>query len=206
MHTVLIGTRTYSLEWGSSLFSATVLPVGLGSRGVPVGIAPCGAINGGSWTTAGSARPPAGKLCPGGRRLGPPPTTGYVHVRRIPKGSDASLDNAIRSPGPITGLVVDVHGNGGGRFDPATAFVNFDPHATGSPDRPRDAGPIALPADERTISAGQGWASWLAANCRARPFGSTTAGASSPRVERDVAGGLYEVVGSLSRYAGRGLG
>jgi C-terminal processing protease CtpA/Prc len=99
-------------------------------------------------------------------------------------------------------LIIDVRGDSGGGFAPATAFVNFDPHATGFASRPRYGGPIAPLTDERTVSAGEGWANWFEANRRARLFGSTTAGASCRKVEPDVAGGLYKVVVPVEPYKG----
>jgi C-terminal processing protease CtpA/Prc len=129
---------------------------------------------------------------------------GYIYVRRIRQGLERSLDRALRELGDIQGLIIDVRGNSGGGFDTATAFVNFDPvqAAAGGPVRPRYAGPIALLLDERTISAGEGWASWFVARRRARVFGSTSAGASSRKVTYDLTNGLYKVVVPVKAYTG----
>ncbi len=107
--------------------------------------------------------------------------TGYVYVRRIKGDLERALDQAIRGMPGISGLVIDVRGNSGGGFDSNTAFQNFDAEARapGQPERPRFTGPIALLIDERTISAGEGWASWFVAKKRARLFGTTSAGASA---------------------------
>ncbi len=129
---------------------------------------------------------------------------GYIYVRRIRQGLERSLDRALRELGDIRGLIIDVRGNSGGGFDTATAFVNFEPApvAAGGPLRPRYAGPIALLLNERTISAGEGWASWFVARKRARVFGSTSAGASSRKVTYDLTNGLYKVVVPVKAYTG----
>ena len=129
---------------------------------------------------------------------------GYIYVRRIRQGLERSLDTALRELGDIRGLILDARGNSGGGFDTATAFVNFDTAqaAAGGPVRPRYAGPIALLLDERTISAGEGWASWFVARRRARVFGSTSAGASSRKVTYDLTNGLYKVVVPVKAYTG----
>ncbi len=129
---------------------------------------------------------------------------GYIYVRRIRQGLEESLDRALSALGEMRGLILDVRGNSGGGFDTRTAFVNFDlaPAAAGGPERPLYAGPIALLLDERTISAGEGWASWFVARKRARTFGSTSAGASSRKVTYDLTNGLYKVVVPVKAYTG----
>ena len=51
---------------------------------------------------------------------------GYILVRRIKQGLEASLDQALASLGSLKGLILDVRGNSGGGFDTSTAFRNFD--------------------------------------------------------------------------------
>jgi C-terminal processing protease CtpA/Prc len=130
---------------------------------------------------------------------------GYILVRRIKAGLEASLDQALASLGPLNGLILDVRGNSGGGFDTATAFQNFDrtPEAGDTqPKRPRYTEPIALLIDERCISAGEGWASWFIAHKRARVFGTTTAGASARKTTYTLSNGLYKVVVPVKAYNG----
>jgi C-terminal processing protease CtpA/Prc len=133
---------------------------------------------------------------------------GYILVRRIRPGLEASLDKAIQSLSPMKGLILDVRGNSGGGFDTSTAFQNFEPapekaaSQAGKDARPRYAGPIALLIDERCISAGEGWASWFIARKRARVFGTATAGASSRKATYTLQNGLYKVVIPVKAYTG----
>ena len=129
---------------------------------------------------------------------------GYIYVRRISNGLEAKLDAALKGLGVIDGLILDVRGNSGGGFDTETAFANFDPAADAArvAGRPRFTGPIAMLVDERTISAGEGWASWFVARKRARFFGSTTAGASCRKITYKLTNGLYEVVIPVKAYTG----
>ena len=62
---------------------------------------------------------------------------GYIYVRRIRQGLEASLDKAVRDLGDIKGLVLDLRGNSGGGFDTSTAFVNFDASPAAGTDRPQ---------------------------------------------------------------------
>ena len=130
------------------------------------------------------------------------PGIGYIYVRRIKDDLESGIDGALRSLGPLHGLVIDVRGNSGGGFDADAAFANFDPHEARWPDRPRYPGPIALLTDERCISAGEGWSSWFVANHRARLFGATTAGASSAKEEYALTDGLFKVVVPVKPYTG----
>jgi C-terminal processing protease CtpA/Prc len=125
-------------------------------------------------------------------------------VRRIAQGLEQGLDRAIRGLSGMRGLIIDVRGNSGGGFDSSTAFENFDlsRSATADSKRPSYKGPIALLIDERTISAGEGWASWFIARKRARVFGTTTAGASSRKQTYTLANGLYKVVVPVKAYTG----
>ncbi len=125
---------------------------------------------------------------------------GYIYVRRIPNGLDGLLDAALKDLGDLRGLILDLRGNSGGGFDSDTAFRNFD--AEPDPARPHYAGPIALLIDNRTISAGEGWASWFVAKKRGRFFGSTTAGASSRKETYPLDNGLYQVVIPVKAYPG----
>jgi len=129
---------------------------------------------------------------------------GYVHVRRMRKGLEASLDQALNSLGDIKGLIIDVRGNSGGGFDVNTAFQSFNLAGDKGPVRhsPHHDGPIALLIDERCISAGEGWASWFVAKKRARLFGTTTAGASSRKETYTLTNGLYKVVIPVKAYTG----
>jgi RNA polymerase sigma factor (sigma-70 family) len=130
--------------------------------------------------------------------------TGYIYVRRIRGDLERALDQAIRGMPGITGLIIDVRGNSGGGFDTNTAFLNFDAEAksTDQPARPRYTGPIALLIDERTISAGEGWASWFIAKKRARVFGTTSAGASARKQTYTLSNGLYKVEVPVKAYTG----
>ena len=128
-----------------------------------------------------------------------------LHLRQADSpGARAVAGPGVRELGDIRGLIIDVRGNSGGGFDTTTAFVNFDPaHAAArGPVRPRYAGRIALLLDERTISAGEGWASWFVARRRARVFGSTSAGISSRKVTYDLTYGRYKVVVPVKAYSG----
>jgi C-terminal processing protease CtpA/Prc len=128
---------------------------------------------------------------------------GYILVRRIKSGLEASLDQALASLGPLKGLVLDVRGNSGGGFETATAFRNFDLAPDASvPKRPRYTAPLALLIDERCISAGEGWASWFIAQERARVFGTTTAGASARKAIYTLPNGLYKVEVPIKAYSG----
>jgi carboxyl-terminal processing protease len=129
---------------------------------------------------------------------------GYIYVRRIAQGLEPGLDRAIRGLSGMRGLIIDVRGNSGGGFDSSTAFENFDlaRSATADSKRPSYKGKIALLIDERTISAGEGWASWFIARKRARVFGTTTAGASSRKQTYTLSNGLYKVVVPVKAYTG----
>jgi RNA polymerase sigma factor (sigma-70 family) len=129
---------------------------------------------------------------------------GYIHVRRMRQGLEASLDQALNSLGDIKGLIIDVRGNSGGGFDVKTAFQNFDQTGDNAAarHRPHYDGPIALLIDERCISAGEGWASWFVAKKRARLFGTTTAGASSRKETYALTNGMYKVVIPVKAYTG----
>jgi RNA polymerase sigma factor (sigma-70 family) len=137
-----------------------------------------------------------------------PDGIGYILVRRIKQGLEASLDHALAGLGSLKGLILDVRGNSGGGFDTSTAFRNFDlaPDAgadrSALPKRPRYTGPIALLIDERCISAGEGWASWFIAQKRARVFGTSTAGASARKVTYTLRNGLYKVQVPVKAYNG----
>ncbi len=129
---------------------------------------------------------------------------GYIAIRRIRAGLEPTLDRAIADLGDLKGLVLDLRGNSGGGFDVNTAFVNFeatDRKSAGAA-RPRYQGPIALLIDERTISAGEGWASWFVANKRAKLFGATSAGASCRKEIYTLTNGLYRVVVPVKAYTG----
>lgn len=127
---------------------------------------------------------------------------GYIYVRRIRGQLIESLDRAVSELAEARGLIVDVRGNTGGGFDAQRALRNFDTNDGQEPHRPRFAGPIALLIDERTISAGEGWASWFIANKRARVFGTATAGASSRKAEYTLTNGLYKVIVPVKAYTG----
>lgn len=129
---------------------------------------------------------------------------GYIYVRRIRQGLEASLDHAIRALTNACGLIIDVRGNSGGGFDTSTAFVNFEKPTAGSGEgnRPRYTGPIALLTDEACVSAGEGWASWFIANKRARVFGTATTGASARKITYTLTNGLYQVVIPVKAYTG----
>jgi len=133
-----------------------------------------------------------------------PNRIGYIYVRRIPNGLEGLLDGALNGLGDIKGLIIDVRGNSGGGFDVNTAFRNFDLalDQAAKPQRLRYSGPIALLIDERTISAGEGWASWFIAQKRAKVFGTTSAGASSRKVVYTLTNGLYRVVIPVKAYTG----
>ena len=131
---------------------------------------------------------------------------GYIYVRRIRQGLEAGLDRAIKGLTGMKGLIIDVRGNSGGGFEASTAFQELRPlrrarRSSGSK-RPSYRGPVALLIDERTISAGEGWASWFTANKRARVFGTTTAGASSRKETYTLSNGLYKVVVPVKAYTG----
>ena len=129
---------------------------------------------------------------------------GYIYVRRIKEGLEMKLDQALLSLGAVKGLIIDLRGNSGGGFNPATAFRNFD-LAKGpaqEPHHPHYAGPIALLTDERCISAAEGWASWFVAARRARLFGTTTAGASARKEMYALSNGMYKVQIPVKAYTG----
>ena len=127
---------------------------------------------------------------------------GYIYVRRIRRALNADLDKAVAALKECTGLIIDVRGNSGGGFDAASAFRNFDLANKEEPERPRFTGPMAVLIDARCISAGEGWASWFAANQRARFFGEATAGASSRKRTVKVCGGLFRAVFPVKAYKG----
>ncbi len=127
---------------------------------------------------------------------------GYIYVRRINDNLIDGLDRAVRLLGSCKGIIIDVRGNSGGGFDADRSFRNFDLDDKDEPDRPRFKGKIALLLDERTISAGEGWASWFIAKKRAKTFGSTTSGASSRKEEYTLTNGLYKVIVPVKAYTG----
>ncbi len=129
---------------------------------------------------------------------------GYIHFRRMRQGLEVSLDQALNALGELKGLVIDVRGNSGGRFDDRTAFRNFDvsPARAAAPHRPLYKGPIAMLIDERCISAGEGWASWFVARTRARLFGAAIAGASARKDVYALLHGLYKVQVPVKVYTG----
>jgi C-terminal processing protease CtpA/Prc len=129
--------------------------------------------------------------------------TGYIYVRRIRDGLEASLDKAVSELKGARGMIVDVRGNTGGGFERATSHANFysDGEANEA-NRPRYTGPMALLIDSRCISAGEGWASWFIANKRARVFGETTAGASSRKEIYTLKNRLYRVQLPVKAYGG----
>jgi len=128
---------------------------------------------------------------------------GYIYVRRIREGLEASLDQAVRRLKDARGLIVDVRGNTGGGFERRTSHVNFyvDEDTTDT-HRPRYKGPMAMLIDSRCISAGEGWASWFVANKRATFFGQTTAGASGRKEIYLLKNGLYRVKYPVKAYTG----
>ncbi|MFH1268417.1 MAG: S41 family peptidase [Planctomycetota bacterium] len=79
---------------------------------------------------------------------------------------------------------------------------NFAPDDPEEPERPRFKGPMALLIDARSISAGEGWASWFIAEKRARVFGEATAGASSRKRTYTLKNGLYQVTFPVKAYRG----
>ncbi len=128
---------------------------------------------------------------------------GYIYVRRIQDGLEASLDKAVSELKGAGGLIVDVRGNTGGGFERETSHVNFHPDGEANePNRPRYTGRMALLIDGRCISAGEGWASWFVASKRARVFGETTAGASSRKEIYTLKNRLYRVQLPVKAYGG----
>lgn len=133
-----------------------------------------------------------------------PSGLGYIYVRRIRSNLIDSLDRAIADLQNAPALIIDVRGNSGGGFDSSRAFRNFlsttaDP---AEPHRPRFTRPIAMLIDARTISAGEGWASWFLANKRATFFGQTTAGASARKKTITLTNGYYKVTYPIKPYRG----
>ena len=61
---------------------------------------------------------------------------------------------------------------------------------------------MALVIDARSISAGEGWASWFVANKRARVFGEATAGASSRKRTYTLENGFYAITFPVKAYRG----
>jgi len=127
---------------------------------------------------------------------------GYIYVRRINRELIPKLDAAVADLADARGLVIDVRGNSGGGFDAARSHRNFDADDPAEPERPRFTGPITLLIDARCISAGEGWASWFAANGRARLFGGASAGASARKIEYTLKNGLYKVRFPVKAYKG----
>ncbi len=129
---------------------------------------------------------------------------GLIYVRRIKEGLELKLDQALSSLGAVKGLIIDLRGNSGGGFNPATAFQNFDLAKSDKPEphRPHFAGPIALLIDERCISAAEGWASWFVAAKRARLFGTATAGASARKETYTLSNEMYKVQIPVKAYTG----
>ena len=129
---------------------------------------------------------------------------GYISIRRIRAGIEASLDCALTELSDVNGLILDLRGNTGGGFDGKTAFLNFerDDSKTAAARRPNYKGPLALLIDERTISAGEGWASWFVATKRARLFGATSAGASCRKEIYTLSNRLFRVVVPVKPYTG----
>jgi carboxyl-terminal processing protease len=127
---------------------------------------------------------------------------GYVYVRRIRADLIERLDRAVADLEDAKGLIVDVRGNSGGGFDSKRSHRNFAPDDPEEPERPRFRGPVALLVDARSISAGEGWASWFVANRRARLFGQSTAGASSRKRTYTLKNGLYKVTFPVKAYSG----
>lgn len=136
-----------------------------------------------------------------GHRFDGWPVAGTV---RNPRRRDPGLDRAVADLFGANGLIIDVRGNSGDGFDSSTAFRNFElsPGTNAGSKRPNDKGTIALLIDERTISAGEGWASWFVARKRARVLGTTTAGASARKETYTLSNGLYKVVVSVKAYTG----
>jgi carboxyl-terminal processing protease len=128
---------------------------------------------------------------------------GYIYVRRIDDNLVTLLDKATGELKKAKGIIIDVRGNSGGGFDSNKAFLNFAlDKDSGEPQRPQFKVPMVLLIDSRCISAGEGWASWFAANKRAKIFGSATAGASSRKTTYELKNGLYKVHFSVKAYTG----
>lgn len=127
--------------------------------------------------------------------------TGYIYVRRIRPNLEDKLDAAVSELRGVKGMIIDVRGNSGGGFDARTALLNFDTSTTDT-GRPRFTGPIAVLADSRCVSAGEGWASWFVANKRGMLFGEATAGASSRKTNYELKNGLYKIRVPVKAYTG----
>ncbi len=129
---------------------------------------------------------------------------GYIYVRRITQGLEPGLDRAIKG---LAGMKGPDHRRSRQQrrsirlVDRVSEFRPLTQRAAESK-RPFYRGPIAPLIDERTISAGEGWASWFIANKRSRVFGTTTAGASSRKETYTLTNGLYKVVVPVKAYTG----
>lgn len=127
---------------------------------------------------------------------------GYIYVRRIREDLIEKLNWAVDELKDAKGMIVDVRGNSGGGFDSQRSHRNFALDDAAEPDRPRFRGPMALLIDARTVSAGEGWASWFVAKKRAILFGEATAGASSRKETYTLKNGLYTVTFPVKAYTG----
>ncbi|MBN2137342.1 MAG: hypothetical protein JW720_06025 [Sedimentisphaerales bacterium] len=128
---------------------------------------------------------------------------GYIYVRRIRNGLEASLDKALSELQGARGLILDVRGNSGGGFNGQTSHVNFYTDTPGyQGTRPQYTGPIAILIGSRCISAGEGWTSWFVAKKRARLFGEATAGASAKKEIYLLKNSLFKVQYPVRPYNG----
>lgn len=137
------------------------------------------------------------RLLPGG--------VGYLYVHQNDASMERGIDDALARMPQIQRLIIDIRGNAGGGFDPATGFQNFD--CEGPPSaHPRFCGPIAVLIDEFCMSSGEDWVSWFQSSGRARLFGATTAGTSAHKEDYTLINGHYKVripVRPYTAWAGR---
>ena len=105
---------------------------------------------------------------------------GYIYLRRIDSNLIKSIDVALRDFEGIKGLIVDLRGNGGGRYN-REVFKRFNKKNGPSAGIPFYRGNMVVLIDAGTFSAGETLARDLVYSAGAYLMGSTTAGSSSAK-------------------------
>lgn len=152
---------------------------------------------------------------PGVERLGrqaygkSPGGFGYIHLRDVPADLPTQLDTMLSALSGISGMILDLRGNGGGGCESGPVIGRFLPKGSywgeyESVGETPFAGPMVVLVDAGTRSAGETVAGLFIAESRAYGLGeSPTAGMSGAKTTIAAPSGLFSARVTVRSYGGR---